>query len=403
MKGYKSLNNIEMEPSALNILIGPNRSGKTNFLDLFDFLREAMEGKFMEAVRRRNGIGEIIYKNSDEKIFEIGVLFDFKNFLEIIKREGLRLFEGFPKYPIYCLSVSNNLGLPLIEEESLRLTSITLLSRRHKVSNGTHSAVFFSKDERIQDIIEGKGIGLKQIEPEELAIAQVLDKSNYPLPYIFVEWVKQWKVYKVCDVGENAEVRKPQTVMPLAPLEPDLRNLTNIIHNLYLERSKLRGYLQEIEETIRQVFPEFEGFEFRSDIGYGKIALKWKSKFFKDAEDMAVLSDGTIRFLALVTLLNLPDPPPVICIDEPEIGLHPKMMMYLAEQMKAASDHSQLFVATHSPDLLRFMDPSSVWIFDLEDGETTIKNLSEQKEIEKWLKEYTLEELWKMGIIGEKE
>ena len=111
------------------------------------------------------------------------------------------------------------------------------------------------------------------------------------------------------------------------------------------------------------------------------------------------LSDGTLRLLFIIAVLKNPNPPPLICIDEPELSMHPDWLHLLAELMQQASERTQLIVATHSPELISMLEPEEVLIVEKKDGESCFRRL-ERENLASWLKRYTLGELWTKGHIG---
>ena len=127
--------------------------------------------------------------------------------------------------------------------------------------------------------------------------------------------------------------------------------------------------------------------------------MTWKDKNFSQPLYMDQLSEGTLRFLWLVTLLQSRDLTSVTLIDEPEVSLHPELLRLLVHLMREASQRTQLIVATHSDRLIRFLEPNEVLVCDAEDGVTTM-NWADYLDLEKWLEEYSLDEIWAMNLIG---
>ncbi len=133
----------------------------------------------------------------------------------------------------------------------------------------------------------------------------------------------------------------------------------------------------------------------------GTLAVAWRESGFSKPLYAHQLSEGTLRFLWLTTLLQSPGLPTVTLLDEPEVSLHPELLSLLADQLREASRRTQLIVATHSDMLIRFLEPSEVVVLDVteEDGMTTLTR-ADELDLDEWLKDYSLDELWRNGRLG---
>jgi predicted ATPase len=151
---------------------------------------------------------------------------------------------------------------------------------------------------------------------------------------------------------------------------------------------------------LRTAYPNFQGITFAPEGGDGKVVLRWwEQPYEREGVSANLLSDGTLKFLCLIAILMSPDPPPLICIDEPELGLHPDWIKLVAELMQSAAARTQLIVATHSPQIVAGLDPEQVIVTEKENGETHLRRL-ERRELEKWLDEFNLSDLWLAGHFG---
>ena len=157
-----------------------------------------------------------------------------------------------------------------------------------------------------------------------------------------------------------------------------------------------------ILKTIQRVAPFIEELVQRELPGQQNQTLfEWREKHSHDLFDINYLSDGTIRFICLATLLLQPKPPDFILIDEPELGLHPSAIHLLAAMLKQASKQTQVLVATQSPTLVSQVDLEDIVVLEHHEGQSTLKRL-DAKELEKWLQDYTLGELWEKNVLGGK-
>jgi len=168
---------------------------------------------------------------------------------------------------------------------------------------------------------------------------------------------------------------------------------------LFFLRETQREKFETIEDSLRTAFPRFDRLEF-PPVAAGTIALAWRERGYSKPLYMHQLSEGTLRFLWLTTLLQSPGLTALTLLDEPEVSLHPELLSLLADQLREASERSQLIVATHSDRLIRFLNPNEVLAMNVcEDGMTSVE-WADSLDLEQWLKEYSLDELWRHGRIG---
>jgi predicted ATPase len=175
-------------------------------------------------------------------------------------------------------------------------------------------------------------------------------------------------------------------------------NGEDLVSCLYYLRETDPDRFEIVEDTLAAAFPDFERLGF-PPVAAGTLAMTWKDKNFSKPLYMHQLSEGTLRFLWLVTLLQSRDLTAVTLIDEPEVSLHPELLKLLADLMREASQRTQLIVATHSDRLIRFLEPNEVLVCDAEDGLATM-TWADSLDLEKWLEDYSLDELWAMNVIG---
>jgi predicted ATPase len=182
-------------------------------------------------------------------------------------------------------------------------------------------------------------------------------------------------------------------------LREDGSNLASV---LYLLRERYKPFYDRIIETIRMVAPFFDDFVLQPiELNPNTILLEWREKGSDTYFNADMLSDGTLRFMCLATLLRQPNPPSLILIDEPELGLHPYGITLLAAMLKSAAVGTQVIVSTQSPTLINHFKPEDIIVVDREKQESTFRRL-DSKELEVWLKEfnYTLSDLWEMNLVG---
>ena len=179
-----------------------------------------------------------------------------------------------------------------------------------------------------------------------------------------------------------------------------LKITINLAAFLYPLFQKNDDVYRKIRDIIRIAAPFFDDFYLRPLANNPEqIQLEWKQKHLEQPFLASQLSDGTLRFVCLVTALLQPREPSVIIIDEPELGLHPFALSTIANLMKQVSNHTQIIVATQSPTFLDYFDPASIIVIDREQDRSVFKRL-EQNQLTEWLKEYTLGELWQKNVLG---
>jgi predicted ATPase len=197
------------------------------------------------------------------------------------------------------------------------------------------------------------------------------------------------------NVLPGSPVRQPQ---PMRPVTLPGINGEDLAACLYYLRETDSNQFAVVEDTLKSAFPDFEKLNF-PPVAAGTLAMTWKDKNFSQPFYMNQLSEGTIRFLWLTTLLLSKDLTAITLIDEPEVSLHPQLLSLLADLLREASRRTQLIVATHADRLVRALEPKEVLVCDQEEGLTTMK-WGDSFDLERWMSDYTLDELWAMNIFG---
>jgi predicted ATPase len=229
----------------------------------------------------------------------------------------------------------------------------------------------------------------------EKSILQVIrDMDRLPeLTWVGMQ-LEKFKVYSEWQSGRDGSVRRPQdTAAPDDFLLEDASNLYLILNNL---QGKPRAAIQD---KLVRLFED--AGQYMIKVSGGTIQLYLAENMWKSPTPATRLSDGTLRYLALLAILCHPSPPPLICIEEPELGIHPDVILDIAELLKEASKRTQLIVTTHSQTLVSAFDdmPSAVVVAEKDERGTKLKRL-ETERMKAWLEKYTLGELWESGEIG---
>ena len=359
----------ELELRPLNVFIGPNSSGKSNLIDSIDLLRSSSFDSFSRRdmrtlMNRSGGSQEWFHKGSSSQSASIKV--------EIagIGKSPLKHFLGFSLYS----------EIFHIDSESIDKGSKKLFGRRAIVSQ-------LSGDAKLpKEITKG----------EASVIAYLNDLSAYPDFHALSRFYSAIRIFRDWEFGRNGKLRKLQAIDTLGDrLEEDFSNLAHFLNNLVQTPKVKRLFLEKLKDIYNGI----------TDIQFAVIGGMLQLAIVEGDFRIPVsrLSDGTLRYLCLLALLCDPIPPPVICIEEPELGLHPDILPGLADLLIDASSRTQLIITTHSDMLVSALSevPESVVVCEKHNGQTEMRRLRKE-EVDPWLNEYRLGELWIDGQIGGK-
>jgi predicted ATPase len=282
---------------------------------------------------------------------------------------------------------------------------------RHRVAFHFASQSFWLTEEQVYSynqeeyryrggsaMINPAGSGLRALaltEPDKSILAQRRDPELYPIFEALIYNYEKVRIFREWNFGRNSIYRKPQpTDMPEAVLEEDFSNLGLFLNHL---KTNFPAAKRAILAGLKDLYDGIDDFNF--SVKGGTIQM------FLTEGDFTIpatrLSDGTLRYLCLLAILCDPEPPPLICIEEPELGLHPDILPKLADLLRAASERTQLIVTTHSEILVDAMTetPESVVVCSKRDGQTIMERLKAE-DLGVWLEKYRLGSLWISGQIG---
>lgn len=370
--GFRRLRNIDLDLRPLCVLIGANGVGKTSFLDVMALLAASAEGKLNAYITEMAGLSTLM-------------TYDYARSLDI------------------SLSMQVEGVEPLVYELSMNPTGLAYAIDRERLCQQQKRKApkpFIHIDSKGHDI---KYYELKtqkltrptwQHNPLESSLSQV--PKMFKEPELFRRALGSSTFYHVLDVAPRSPVRLPQ---PMRPANLPGQDGEDLVPCLYYLRETDRDRFDAVEDALRAAFPTFERLDF-PPVAAGTLTMAWKDRNFSRPMYAHQLSEGTLRFLWLVTLLQSPQLPAVTLIDEPEVSLHPEMLRILAGLLREASERTQLIVATHSDRFVRFLQPSELVAMDTtEEGDATM-TWADSLDLEKWLEEYSLDELWRMGRLG---
>jgi predicted ATPase len=373
IQGFRRLFSAEVEMRPLTVMIGANGVGKSSFLEIFSLLAASAKGQLQSKISELGGLNQMVTLDRADSV-SISLLMPTEN------QEPLN----------YSLEIATRGQFYEINLETLLQKRNLSASRPFKYieSRGEDVIYFNPEDEKLQR-------PNWQHNPYETSLAQV--PKMYREPETLRQNLASCSFYKAWELNlaPQSPIRLPQSMRP-ATL-PGSKG-EDLVSCLYYLRETDRNRFEIIEDTLAAAFPDFERLSF-PPVAAGTLAMTWKEKNFSHPFYMHQLSEGTLRFLWLITLLQSRDLTAVTLIDEPEVSLHPELLQLLADAMREASQRTQLIVTTHSDRLLGFLEPKEVLVCNAEDGLTALA-WADSIDLEHWLKDYSLDQLWAMNIIG---
>ncbi len=383
IEGFRSLRKVSWLPGDLNVIIGPNGTGKSNLLRFMELISISAQGRLGKYIQSLGGMDPIVWDGAATTI---------KFSMETIP-EGGELGPEHYELELARLGAGSSYK---VEKE--------ILINSYKYRKGIERKPFkflerFSKTAVIFDERERTFITPEEFVSDEeslLSLASGPFINNHFIPP-FQRELASIAVYHDLHTNKDASIRQSAIAHLEKRVDPDGQNLISVLHTLYTGD---RNFKKDINSAMEAAFgDDFEELVFppASDQRI-QLRIRWKS--LKREQSSADLSDGTLRFLFLLTVLASPTPAPIIAIDEPETGLHPSMLPLVAEYAVDASTRSQVILTTHSPQFLDAFTRTrpTTTIAQWQHGETTLKTL-DGKELDYWLKEYSLGALFKSGEL----
>lgn len=350
LTGYKSIRELKRFRlgRGLNVLIGANGSGKTNFIRFFELLGHMMDPN--------KGL---------------------QNYLSSRGRADAFLFRGMKVTPEFTAHLKFGLN-----------------EYKFTLRAASDRSLFFAQESAPFD---GPIYGRIENDQGTGHTESALARKGYPnkSELWVVETIRDWRVYHFHDTSPSAPVMGLCNVVDNDVLHGDASNIAAFLMRMAKTHPE---HFAQIEETVRQVAPFFGVFVLK-EVAQGQTQLLWKDRYSDLLFYPYQLSDGTIRFICLATLLLQPEPASTLIIDEPELGLHPFAIRLLASLLHDAAQRAQLIVSTQSSHLLDELTPEHVIVVNQQDGASVLEQLDPDK-LKEWLEEYTLGQLWEKNELG---
>jgi predicted ATPase len=360
IQGFKSIENLQdFQLRHINVLIGANGAGKSNFVGFFRLLRELIEQRLQVALAKEGGADACLYLGP-----------------KVTKQLVAQLYFGINGYEFALIPTGDN-----------RL----VFGYERTVYEGAYAP-------------SRRSLGSGQFE------AKLKDRKDEPgtrsskgVPYYVFDAVSSWVVYHFHDTSATAGVRREGPINDNEFLRPNADNLAAYLYRL---QETDKATYSKIRDVVRLAAPFFDDFKLRPAPARPElIQLEWLQKgsdyFFRPSQ----LSDGTLRFICLATALLQSSAPPTMLFDEPELGLHPYALTLLGNLFQQAARSigthvsRQIIVSTQSAALLNEFTPEDVVVVERAQGQSTFRRL-QSEDLSEWLKEYSLGELWQKNVLG---
>lgn len=367
----------QIELGSLNVLIGPNASGKSNFIEILGLLRSTPKDLAAE-VGEIGGISDLLWKGKSRGKVTAATV-------QVVASPS-----GVKRTILYRLSFMRAAAQLKIVDERIE---------NEKPDEGYEKPYLYFDYQGGRPVLnvggERRSLRHEEIDPQKSILSQRQDPDQYPEVTYLGRFFGSFRLYRNWEFGPNSQVRDLYGAELKSDfLDEDISNLALMLNNLWAEpkcKVELRNNLKIFYDGAEEISTRIQG---------GLVDLRIEEQ---DAISIPAsrLSDGTLRWLSLLTILLHPDPPPVVCIEEPELGLHPDIIRPLARLLLSAAERMQLFVTTHSDALVDELSqtPDAVIVCEKHDGSSVLKRL-DANELSKWLKRYTLGQLWRTGEIG---
>lgn len=346
IENYKSIKKVEIDIKDINILIGSNGAGKSNFISFFKLLNSIIKQRLQNHIAEESGANNVFHHGLKNSEFINGE-FDFKN-------------GGH--YNTYSFKLRANKDGGVFFDEEIPIY----------------------KESSLENIASGNS-------------ETNLFKNNRKVDEYLVDRLNEFRLYHFHDTGKTALVKQSFNIQDNEFLYEDARNLASFLFKLSKKEPKV---LEKIEKTVKLIAPYFDKFILKPDIKNEEtIKLSWQEKDSDMLFNASHLSDGTLRMICLITLFLQPNPPKIILLDEPELGLHPFALTVLSDLIKGISAKgTQVIISTQSVPLIENFTINDIIIVEKAGKESLFKR-SDIEFLKEWVDDYTLGELWEMNLL----
>lgn len=357
IENYKSIKKLDIKLNMINILIGSNGAGKSNFISFFKFLSSITKNRLQNHVQEDSGAQYILH-------------------------HGLKVSEQI---------VSR---VELTEQETSTYYEFVLAPNTDQNLFFKNEYLGYRDNKRYSKYYD---YGVNIAKGLETGLSTYVYEYRWVQP-IIIKRLNEYKIYHFHDTGKTALVKQSFNLFDNEVLYEDARNLASYLYKL---KSREPLILDRIEKTIRLIAPYFDCFSLNPNpFNEEEIRLAWREKHSDMLFNANHFSDGTLRMICLITLFLQPSPPKTIILDEPELGLHPFALEVLADLIKkVAAKGIQTIISTQSIPLVDKFNIEDIIVVEKEENESKLKHL-DLKELESWIDDYSIGELWEMNLLG---
>jgi predicted ATPase len=363
-----------VELRSLNVIIGPNGSGKSNLMEAVELIRSA-PNDLLTPIRDGGGVRDWLWKGTTKT--------------PVARLDAVFAYPKGPADLLYALSFT---------EVGQRFEIVDERIENERPDAGHDEPYFYYRFQNGHPAINVGGqrrrLQREDIDPVASILAQRKDPDQYPELTYLGKTFGRIRLYREWSFGRYTAPRLPQKAdLPNEYLEPDASNLGLVLNRMRREPAVKHQLL----EALRALYDGIDDFDVQIEGGTVQV-------FFHEGRlsvPATRLSDGTLRYLCLLTILCHPNPGPLVCIEEPELGLHPDVLPTLARLLREAAERTQLIVTTHSDILVDALSdtPEAVLVAEKSESGTTLTRLDGEK-LKPWLEKYRLGQLWTRGEIG---
>lgn len=353
IENYKSIRDAQLKLNKLNVLIGSNGVGKSNLISSFELFNALLNQRLGSYILGYGGMDGFLYQGA---------------------------------------KVSDHIHF-LIDFNNTNAFSFTL-----KPSNGNKAYIETSGDyfNGMKDNLKNYKSWHWHLWDDSEEESRIINEQGYRAGYLR-KYLSSFTVFHFHDTSRTSYMRKECKIGDNEQLRHDASNLAAYLYKL--QQTEPRSF-KLIEGVIQSIAPYFKKFVLRENpLKEGFITLEWEENHSDAYRDAYSFSDGTLRFIALATLLLQENTPNTIIIDEPELGLHPTAINKLSALIRRASNNSQIILATQSVNLVNCFEPEDIVVVDREDNQTVFKHL-ERNQLDVWLEDYNIGDIWEKNIFG---
>ena len=381
VRNFRSLVSVQPPLHGLNVVIGPNRSGKTALTEVLLLLQRGSQGELGRFFDDRGGYQSVVSQMDGQP--------PEKTLAVQVHLTESRATDG--RIDTYALELRGTRFGYEVVSESFRTPRTTA---RSQVAFD-YSIAAVSSSEGSKSLCSS--LGLTDLRTSEPLLSQIPAARKDRLRSVpsLKKFLGGISYYRPIDIAERSPVRLPQSLTPSLTPGNQGETLFSALYNMRINEPEL---YERLAGVVAQAFPGFEQLEFPV-VGAGLVTMAWHDKCCKQPFYPNQLSEGTLRFLWLVTLIMTSPSASILLIDEPETSLHPELVRLVALLLEEAALETQVVVTTHSSDLIGWLRPNDVLVADKENGQTRF-TWADTLNLDAWLDEYTLRDLWLMGNLG---